>query len=227
MLVRALFVTLDLSKTADPGFLRKFHFSGIGTGVLTDLLGEVELPPWMEFSFGASPDPTRRCVKLGIDVQIRPRFQRKVPLPMGGSREEIVIDTRAGRRLHTEFSVTDMAIRECKDDLVGFFREGIRSALLAAAHRLYEFDPRMGWCWTGMARQLQLPTSRLFDPPGPFSRTGVPLVLERDRAEAKYRTPEIDEPRCPFCREPHKFDDPPLWAGGNLLWVHTGCWRRS
>jgi|GEM_PF-4816399 len=177
---------------------------------------------WLNFKFGVSPDVSHRSTRFTTDVVISPNFRFPVALPEG---DEIVVSTRSGRRLHAEFALPDDLVRSSRGDLGNVVRDGFRSSLLSGAHRLYEFDPRIGWRWDGTRDRVELPVSRLFDPPEPFSRHGVPLILDRDGSE--YRPQQIHEPRCPFCRRAHEFDDPPIWAGANLMWVHRRCWRRS
>jgi hypothetical protein len=177
----------------------------------------------MDFRFSVNPNWDRRCVQFATTVVIKPRHVMFLVRREGGN---VTVDTRQGRRLNMVFDVgDDVTSRGDGEHLARVVREKFRSGLLSSAHLLYEFDPRMGWRWEGTKSRMELPVSRLFDPPEPFSRSGVPLIL--DREVGGYRSNAFDAPKCPFCREAHDFSDPPLWAGANLMWVHVKCWRLS
>ena len=89
----------------------------------------------------------------------------------------------------------------------GVASDGVVVALLACARELAwvtrEHDPRIG------IGPDNLPQSPLFDPP----RVRPPAMLE----------PSADEAFCPFCRGRFTRGEV-AWGGGNLLWVHPGCW---
>ena len=97
--------------------------------------------------------------------------------------------------------------------------------MLGNAHKLYEMDPRIGWRYHQTADATSLPASRLLDPRGPISRTGMPIL--REGLDHVPPRGGIETPRCSFCREEHTWREPSVWAGGNLMWVHARCWGPS
>ena len=216
-------MSLLTQETGQSGFLRSFHFSGLANGLVNELLGKVERPSWLLFTFRMAPDVAARRMVFTINVQISPHM-RRVRLRDGA--EPLLVGTKHGRRFHAELGLPDTTVREAPKEVPRLVRDAFKASLLSDAYRFYEFDPRIGWRWDGK-EDFELLKSALFDPRGPMSRSGVPLILRRDGSEPGYSPQEVHEPRCPFCREAHTFDDPPLWAGGNLLWVHARCWRRT
>jgi len=199
-------VSVEPSKTLSSGFLREFHFSTLAQGVLNGLLGEVKQPPWMKFVVSHSPDVLTRTFVFAVQIRIEAHVLPRGDLWKWGPR------IPHNRTFAAEFRVPDSVIREFRERLPDLCIKGLESSLLSGAYRLYEIDPRIGWRWGSNGDCL--PVSKLFDPPGMFSRTGFPAGVEAREV-----------PRCPFCGALHQLADPPIWAGGNLMWVHEACWR--
>lgn len=200
-------------KTASPGFLRNINFSGLTDARLRTLFGEVEQPPWMKFTIHPVRDACRGETVFNLTVDIDP--QRKVTLSPDGLR---VGRRHRRRRFRVSFPVPDAVMVEFGDRLSDMFGEWLERAIRSEAHKLYELDPRIGWRYEKDGDEL--PRSPLFDPPGEFSRTGLPVRDEEDPTVVEYS-------RCPFCREVHEKPEAPIWGGANLMWVHPYCWRGS
>lgn len=95
--------------------------------------------------------------------------------------------------------------------------EAVIKAALAAvsqdlAPSLREQDPRVGrQIEMGARLRDVLPACPLFDPP-------------RLCAPEWEAAPPLDSVPCPICHEKFGRGAPAMWGGGNLLWVHPGCW---
>lgn len=122
---------------------------------------------------------------------------------------------RKRKQFFFDFAVPDTVIREMRDELGKLFMKWVRKTLLDNAYRLYEFDPRIGWKYSG---QNGLPRCPLFDPPEEFARTGLPM---------ESRDGSIMFSSCAFCGKEHNKADAPVWSGANMMWVHDACWRKT
>lgn len=79
---------------------------------------------------------------------------------------------------------------------------------------LYEYDPRIGYRAPPYTDGLALP-SLIFQP------TTMVRPLWRDPGSP----PQGDDRKpCPLCGEAFHEKSPPMWAGGNIQWVHPECW---
>lgn len=97
--------------------------------------------------------------------------------------------------------------------------------------RLYEHDPRIG-----MFPPTSMPTNKdqpyqplircpLFDPQSMFPRPDFGNNEYREPWTREQPPPPWVYGKCRFCG--HDFDmNPPMWGGGNLLWVHQTCWMK-
>lgn len=187
-------------------FLREVSFSGLVQAVVRDMFGEVQVPPWVKFTLSVAGNPVRLEQAFLFEAAV----QEHRTLSVDGS-SLTASGQRRGRRIAFEFGVPDQVIREFRPDLPEMLSRWLENALKANAHKFYEMDPRIGWKWSRVGDEL--PKSPLLDPPGPMSRTGF-VLPEQVGIES----------RCPFCSEEHERHDPPVWAGGNLMWVHSHCW---
>lgn len=207
---------LQTLKTTSPGFLRESHFSTLADSLIKGMFGEAKRPPWMKFTITSQHKAAERLHVFSLCVDIEPH--RKVNIGAAGG-----LSIGSPRRHHSftvPFEVPDSVIAEFREDLADMFTKWLEAALWANAHRFYEFDPRAGWRWDGSAEEL--PVSKLFDPPEKFNRCGLQIIV----SAANSPVPDLG-PCCFFCQRSHTVDDPPAWAGANLMWVHLGCWRRS
>jgi hypothetical protein len=198
------------------GFLREFHFSTLAQAVIDDLLGSVKRQPWMKFTATAARDMVEARFLFTMTVKLEVH-QRRVE----HDRHVRMVGLKHGRKFVLDFSVPDSVVVEFRKRVPEMFATWLREGLLGSAHKFYEADPRIGWRW-GDPRRDKLPVSKLFDPPERFSRTGLPVPSVLPMEEA---IPLAETPHCAFCRKAHRFEDPPIWAGANLMWIHRTCWR--
>lgn len=208
-------MSVEALKTSSTGFLRELHFSTMTEAAIGDLLGEVERPSWMKFSGEQLMDPARGEVIFTIVIELA---GHKKFLEINEKR--ITVEKRF-RRFGFEFKVPDSVIVEFRERLPELYVKWLKEALLDNAYKLYEADPRIGWQSKDMTDEL--PTSKLFDPRQPFSRTGRPVWVKDSPGEPA----RLLQCSCPFCSEPHDAGEPPVWGGANLMWVHSRCWRTS
>lgn len=189
-------------------FLREFQFSTLGQAVIAELMGEVRLPHWLNFTITHQPSAKEKSFVFTITVTAQ---AHKRVMQTGVGVRNIGLDQQ--QILECGFSVPQSVIDQFREQLPELFEKWMKAALLENAHRLYELDPRAGWL---AKKDDLLPRCPLFDPPEKFSRLGVPTVSASD--------PGL-EPSCPFCDRSHSWIDPPVWAGANLMWVHRQCWE--
>lgn len=195
-------------KTSSSGFLRDFHFSTMAKLALDDLFGEVKPPLWMKFTIEHSLDPVRNHFTFTIDVTFDPGLVTRI-------RDiELQNVPRKRKQFQFRFDLAQGVVQEMRDEVPKVFVKWVKKTLLENAYRMYEFDPRVGWTFTGGAH---LPECPLFDPPENFSRTGLPY--QSDEGMTVF-------PTCPFCGEEHTSADPPVWIGANMMWAHEACWRK-
>jgi hypothetical protein len=108
-------------------------------------------------------------------------------------------------------------------DMVGrrevrLFADRLRALIREMSAAMYEYDPRIGHCLKDFNDRL--PRCPLFEPPlWPNPAWGDP---ERD-----WMVNVPNETPCPLCGEKFHADDPPMWGGGNVCWVHKGCWAKG
>ena len=201
-------------QSASPGFLRDFNFSTLTQAIIEKMFGGAERPSWMRFSITSRRDERALQIVFKLCVDIEP--ERRVNFSTSGFR---VGPSRRKRGFDVEFEVADPVIRGMRAELPELFIQWLESAMKRNAHKFYELDPRIGW--RRVKKGDELPVSPLFDPPERFSRDGFPWWTEAPTAVEESGI----EPRCPFCREVHEEEHPPIWGGANLMWVHTHCWR--
>jgi hypothetical protein len=185
--------------------------------LFTELLGEVAAPPWLQLRLSTERHPSRFSTALHLTVQVE-RHVSLLPNPLTRRSpigpEPTPTFTRGPQSFSIPLQASD-GLREFHERLD--FMQRARQQLLDEAYLLYEFDPRVGWSFDGDG---VLPSCPLLDPKPAFSRTGL---FEEDARRLGKLPPRSMRSRCPFCRDGHF--DPPIWGGGNLLWVHPVCWR--
>lgn len=201
-------------KTPPPGFLREINFSALANAHIRRLFGDVVQPAWMKFTIWSTREVAELQTVFSLRIEANP--QPTVSFATSGLRVRGVPSFRP-RDFTVEFRVPDTVLMEFREELPDMFGKWLTQAIKEKAHKLYEFDPRIGWQWKQTGDEL--PASPLFDPPGGCSRTGLPERDEEDPTRVSYS-------RCPFCREVHE-GDAPIWGGANLRWVHPHCWRGS
>jgi hypothetical protein len=214
-------VSVGSSKNHDSGFLRDFHFSTLATSVWKKVFGDIEIPDWLEFRLEVMRDPRILQTLIRVTVELKPHSNFMLELDANANAiAPRRVDIKTGRYWTWEFPVTDMDARTEKDRIPGMFAHWLGEILRSDGYKLYEFDPRIGWRWDKAGDKL--PESSLFDPREPFSRTGVPWHPDPAGDLNQRRTTE--DPSCSLCGQLHVFSEPPIWAGGNLMWVHRRCW---
>jgi hypothetical protein len=201
-------LSVELSKTAETGFLRDFHFSTLADVVLSEVFGELPQPSWVKFEIDSTLDAQFARFLFRITVRIEPHSRKAVV-------DGAILQSRFDRskKFHFDFGLPRNVVEQFRSDVPKLFVKWMNDTLLKNAYRIYEFDPRIGFIWDGGSG---LPRCPLFDPPEDFSRTGLPV-------EGKKLT--ILEPSCAFCGEDHREGDRPVWGGANMMWLHRGCWR--
>jgi hypothetical protein len=218
-------VPVELSEIASTGFLRKFNFQTLARQVMRDLWGDVAVPAWFQVTINSRPELQAQSFVFTISVRL---LEHGWEADLGPTRltpsKKRQVGLKVERGFGLEFPVPQNVIQQFKSELPTMFTKFLEGALLGNAHRLYELDPRIGWRH-GFNGDPQLSTSRLLDPRGPFSRTGVPFVTTAP--EGWDPISGHKPPRCSFCREDHSRAEPPVWAGANLMWVHARCWGPS
>lgn len=182
--------------------------SSVLPALFEELLGDVECPPWLEVSLYVARNEASFLSDVFITVRVAPH---QLLLPTLGSLQDpeknLPLLSRGPASIEVLIPIRDQELRQFREDLPRLFTDKIRENLLAHAHDFYEFDPRCGWQANAVSSSA-LPRCPLFDPKSPFSRTGW----------------EREPLRCPFCDR--QLIEYPIWAGGNLRWVHSKCWRR-
>ena len=181
----------------------------MGEVVLQELMGEVARPDWLNFTIQFVREPTKFAFVFSIIVDIRSHNKPALEGERGGPRFV------RGKQFTFQFDLPESVIQEFRSDVPKIYVRWVKSTLRDNAYKLYEFDPRIGWSWKG---QDGLPQCPLFDPVDDFSRTGLPI-------EGKNGL--LLRPSCAFCGEEHTDADPPVWTGGNMMWVHRKCRRVS
>jgi len=217
-------VPVPLPDNASPGFLRDINFQALAGTIIDGLFGEVPRPSWFEVTLGSRPDSDTGHFLFTVVVRLR-EHTREIdvgPDPTSGKRILRHVGVQRDRETGFDFPIPREVVRQMRADLPAMFTTWLEQGLLATSHRMFEADPRIGWRFSGNGG---LPISRILDPSVPFSRVGVPVEWEPTTGAPP--DPHIKPPRCPFCREPHTWAEPPVWAGGNLLWVHGRCWGAS
>lgn len=199
------------------GFLREFHFSTLAQAVIDDLLGSVKRQPWMKFTATSTRNVLAADFLFTITVKLEAHERRVQHGPCTWK-----VGLKRDRKFLLDFKVPDSVVVEFRERIPEMFSKWLRESLLGSAHKFYEADPRIGWRWTGQRNGIELPTSKLFDPPERFSRTGLPPPSIRPLLSAD---PTATTPHCAFCRSAHTLADAPIWAGANLMWIHRSCWR--
>lgn len=175
--------------------------------------GTVEVPWWMLFSVHSNEDARGRRVLVVFQLTLK-EHKRILDLDPGlGLRRLVELPER--RKYFVEVPINFESL-EREDDVWSLFDLGFETFLRSLSRRLYEFDPRAGW---SASSRGSLPTLPALDPSAPFSRTGLPAETVSASVPS-----HIAWPRCSFCNRAHAPSDPPVWAGGNLLWVHPACW---
>lgn len=161
------------------------------------LLGEIDRPSWLRITLGSSRDPLRCSTVFSIDVLC-----------------SMTEDWPSLPRISAEVFIPDDAVAQHgRENLPSLVIEMLGDALVSPS--LYERDPRIGrMC----ELDATLPASPLFDPRVAFPRTGRE-VLSCGMS-------------CSLCGLLANvllddYTEGVVWAGGNLLWVHRACWRRS
>jgi len=174
--------------------------------------------PWLKVRFWSGHNPARMAVDIRADILITAHQIR-----VGN----IFLDLDDGRWV-SNVSISDhsFAVARGEEELRTLIREVIRNTGRSLAMRLYEHDPRIGSFPTG--NPIPLPRCPLFDPDSLFPRPQIPT----DDGIYDPWLPEVSPPmwvygKCRFCGEGFHRGLPPMWGGGNLLWVHQPCWMKA
>lgn len=167
-----------------------------------EIVGETPAP-WLtaEFSFKRDEE------KMGASGFVEIRYDDRL---VEGAHVR-------GCRLSTTFHLSDAMMRVRGVSRHTLLLESIASAFHLIAPALYELDPRIKWY--PKEQNPRLPASFLFDPPGPFIKHWGKLF----EGHEAWWLHEQELNQCSFCRALVSAN--PVWGGGNLLWVHRGCWE--
>jgi hypothetical protein len=223
-------VPLETPQNTGSEFLREFNFSTGLVSCLKRVFGATGKPSWLEIRLHhEGKDPYLLRQKFVLEIKTVPpahsvwAHSTQLPCPSGG---ELGIEIPP---FHHEYGIgiPESDIANSYASLPDFLFQQIEVILYEAAPAFYECDPRLGF--TLKSEKDQLPESKFFDP-----RTGLPFPRGFQQFFAKYvdmayrqcpeSIPEWQQINCTLCnKEFHPFD-PPMWAGGNVLWVHRECW---
>lgn len=212
-------------------FLREFNFSTGFQGLLKRLFGELAKPWWLNFVFsshGRSEEHfTQRfeiAVKVNFDGHGGARFAVFPHLKDTPFRVQEISIPIIDERLC--FEVPDTKVMEGSLPVAAIHTA--ERVLLEFGTRMYEFDPRIG-CTISEAND-KLPDCPLFTP-----RVIIPKSYDdfftrplQDMVHG-LETPEYLVINCPLCGGAftQELTEQPMWAGGNMFWVHGRCWSET
>jgi hypothetical protein len=168
----------------------------------------VEVPWWFKTEAKTFRDPHGLSFVFEFVADVK-AHERIVDIGRGFRRHMRV----RHRRMATEFSLPRTVLEQFRDEAPRIFSLTFENFLMDLSPKIYEADPRIGW--SSERNEGSLPISKIFDPRGLFSRSGLPEETAPEH---------VRPPCCPFCRFPHLGGNPPVWAGANLMWVHPSCW---
>lgn len=200
-------------------FFNELDFSLRLKNLVKSLLGEVRQPDWMKTAISWKSEEFSLDTRLELAVRFEPyRFE----IPLGGfgdSRRLQYEPLTTPKEWRSSMSLSPQLVRDTSI-LMRNVMAWLEGEFRNSAYLWYAFDPRWG---TPGGREL--PHCPLFDPPVRFSRNGEPLEVETQEWVGGTRGVALDTPTCAFCGETLGAT-PYFWAGSNLWWVHTECWRQ-
>ena len=151
--------------------------------------------PWITTTVSVTRHTSRLMWEVGLSVSITDHHHGESLVSM---------DLQGIRATATSvFSDREMALDKEGQVVWGAFESTIEKI----APRLFEHDPRIG------RPPSHLTTCRLFDPPWGTIRPAFYSTMQ-----------EPAEAPCSLCGEVFEDNHPPIWGGGNVLWVHWTCW---
>jgi len=160
---------------------------------------------WAKVSVFTSPDQFSRTMKVGMVAKFEDHYQTI-------HRCQYSLRSRVGE-VWVEVSERDLASVSNQQHLLAFTFQDLLEELRPF---MYEYDPRIGQVLAGPGDIRT--RCDLFDP------THVPNPYWLDEGDGG---PAPGHRKCPLCGEGFIPDDPPMWAGGNLMWTHIRCWTEG
>lgn len=160
---------------------------------IKSLFGEVPIPKEMSFDVSSKRSDRMQCYVFQIRVTYLFLHSEGVEKKLLTLQHAVSDFLLSSLQRTSQKDLLDSVIKKC------FFEK---------AYLFYPWDPRYGWSMRDAHDEL--PRSPLFDPPLLISRNG--LMIEG--------YPPLN---CPFCKEQISNTYPPVWGGGNLMWVHDNC----
>ena len=177
------------------------HTSALGKTAWGDLASSAA--PWVVGTIRTDPLSTEAGSVLDLTCRIRPHER-----DIFGFRLKIEDDLSVVARE----SIDDRELTDPKT-ISAVIHRHIQTLVKKISPKLFEFDPRIGTT-VGPDQVDLLPPCPLFDPTFMY----VPRWFAP--------SPHPSKP-CPLCQKRFDQGGVPMWGGGNVQWVHLGCWAKG